>query len=413
MKRFLKLISVIALTAIALVGCKKDEPKSKFTITLNTDAVVNATATIDKTVVSATDVATITFKEDEGFEFQTKPQVAADGLTITETTVYEGENRSSDYTFAVSGFTADVVITATAEGKHPAIVPPVTGPTYEVLLDDTQVVNATVALDKETFKAGETVTVTFKEKEGYIYSVEPTVVVDTPAGATVNDITKYVDGVRTGDFTFEIDNLTGDLLMAAAAVCKENPANKPFLLGVDDVFSITGRGTIVTGAILQGSVKTGDAVELLGLGVKQETIVTGIEKTRTVIDQAELGDTVGVLLRGVDKSIVKKGMVVIAKGSMTSHKKFGATVRFNTKEEGGRHTPIFTGYKPQFCFWGVSSVVGTLTITSGTELIMPGDTEANLLIELDEDLAMEVGTEFLVRESARTVGTGVVTQIFD
>ncbi|MCM8811936.1 MAG: elongation factor Tu [Candidatus Omnitrophica bacterium] len=186
--------------------------------------------------------------------------------------------------------------------------------------------------------------------------------------------------------------------------------DKPLLMAVEDVFSITGRGTVGTGRIERGKVKLNDEVEIVGLRDKPtKTVVTGIEMFRKLLDEGQAGDNVGVLLRGIDKKDLERGMVLAAPGSITPHKKFKAEVYALTKEEGGRHTPFFTGYRPQFYF-RTTDVTGVATLAKGVEMVMPGD-NANVDVELISPIAMEKGLRFAIREGGKTVGAGVVTEI--
>ena len=187
--------------------------------------------------------------------------------------------------------------------------------------------------------------------------------------------------------------------------------DKPFLMPVEDVFSITGRGTVGTGRIERGVVKVGDEVEIVGLGVRRKTVVTGVEMFRKVLDRGEAGDNVGLLLRGVGKDELERGMVVAAVGSITPHTKFKGEVYVLTKEEGGRHTPFFSGYRPQFYF-RTTDVTGTVKLPEGVEMVMPGD-NVTLEVELITPIAMEEGLRFAIREGGKTVGAGVVTQIIE
>jgi elongation factor Tu len=186
--------------------------------------------------------------------------------------------------------------------------------------------------------------------------------------------------------------------------------DKPFLMPIEDVFSITGRGTVGTGRIERGIVKVNEEVEIIGLGLSKRTTVTGIEMFRKLLDEGQAGDNVGLLLRGVDKNELERGMVLAKPGTITPHKKFTAQVYVLTKEEGGRHTPFFDGYRPQFYF-RTTDVTGVATLPSGTEMVMPGDNLDNLEIELITTIAMEEGLRFAIREGGRTVGAGVVTKI--
>lgn len=191
----------------------------------------------------------------------------------------------------------------------------------------------------------------------------------------------------------------------------ERSVDKPFLMPVEDVFSITGRGTVATGRVERGTVKINEEVELIGLGIHKKTVVTGIEMFRKELDSAIAGDNAGLLLRGVDKNEIERGMVLAKTGSITPHKKFEGTVYILSKEEGGRHTPFFNGYRPQFYF-RTTDVTGVATLPEGTEMVMPGDNVA-LKIELISEIAMEEGLKFAIREGGRTVGAGFVTKIIE
>ena len=186
---------------------------------------------------------------------------------------------------------------------------------------------------------------------------------------------------------------------------------RPFLMPVEDVFSITGRGTVGTGRVDRGIVRVGDEVEVVGLGAKRRSVVTGVEMFRKILDQGQAGDNIGVLLRGVDKDELERGMVIAAPGSITPHTKFKGQVYVLTKEEGGRHTPFFNGYRPQFYF-RTTDVTGVATLPEGVEMVMPGD-DVQMLVELIVPIAMEEGLRFAIREGGRTVGAGVVTQIME
>ncbi len=185
--------------------------------------------------------------------------------------------------------------------------------------------------------------------------------------------------------------------------------DKPFLMPVEDVFSITGRGTVATGRIERGKVKVGDEVELVGFGSEKKTVVTGVEMFRQILDEGQAGDNVGLLLRGVDKKEIERGMVLAKPGTVTPHTKFHGEVYVLTKEEGGRHTPFFNGYRPQFYF-RTTDVTGTVKLPEGTEMVMPGD-NIQMEIELVSPIAMEEQLRFAIREGGRTVGAGVVTKI--
>jgi len=188
--------------------------------------------------------------------------------------------------------------------------------------------------------------------------------------------------------------------------------DKPFLMPVEDVFSITGRGTVGTGRIERGIVKVNEEVEIVGFGLHKKSTVTGIEMFRKLLDEGQAGDNVGLLLRGVDKEELERGMVIAKPGSITPHHKFRAQAYVLNKDEGGRHTPFFNGYRPQFYF-RTTDVTGVLNLPSGVEMIMPGDNIDNLEVELITPVAMEEGLRFAIREGGRTVGAGVVTAILD
>ncbi len=186
--------------------------------------------------------------------------------------------------------------------------------------------------------------------------------------------------------------------------------DKPFLLSVEDVFSITGRGTVGTGRIERGKVKVGDAVEIVGLSAEvKKTVVTGIEMFRKILETGEAGDNVGLLLRGVEKEDLMRGQVIAAPGSITPHTKFTASVYALTKEEGGRHTPFFSNYRPQF-FFRTTDVTGSVKLPKGVEMVMPGD-NATLEITLVAPIAMEKGLRFAIREGGKTVGAGAISEI--
>ena len=191
----------------------------------------------------------------------------------------------------------------------------------------------------------------------------------------------------------------------------ERPLDQPFLMPIEDVFSISGRGTVVTGRIERGKVKVGEEVEIVGLRDTQKTTVTGVEMFRKLLDEGQAGDNVGCLLRGTDKEAVERGQVLCKPGSVKPHKKFKAEAYILTKEEGGRHTPFFTNYRPQFYF-RTTDVTGTVKLPEGTEMVMPGD-NVSVDIELVSAIAMEEKVRFAIREGGRTVGAGVVTKIVE
>jgi elongation factor Tu len=185
--------------------------------------------------------------------------------------------------------------------------------------------------------------------------------------------------------------------------------DQAFLMPIEDIFSISGRGTVVTGRVERGMVVVGDEVEIVGLGETRKRVVTGVEMFRKILDEGQAGDNIGVLLRGTDKEEVERGMVLAKPGSIKPHRKFRAEIYALKKEEGGRHTPFFTGYRPQFYF-RTTDVTGSVKLASGVEMVMPGD-NVNLEIELIMDIAMEKGLRFAIREGGRTVGAGSVTEI--
>jgi elongation factor Tu len=188
--------------------------------------------------------------------------------------------------------------------------------------------------------------------------------------------------------------------------------DKPFLMPVEDVFSITGRGTVATGRIEQGIVNTGDEVEVVGIKEQTDkTVVTGVEMFRKILDQGQAGDNVGCLLRGTKREDIERGQVLCKPGSITPHTKFKAEVYCLKKEEGGRHTPFFNGYRPQFYF-RTTDVTGVANLPEGTEMVMPGD-NVQMTIELIQPIAMDQGLRFAIREGGRTVGSGVVTEIVE
>jgi len=193
----------------------------------------------------------------------------------------------------------------------------------------------------------------------------------------------------------------------------ERDIDLPFLMPIEDVFTITGRGTVVTGRIERGQVKTGQEVEIVGLSQKEvrRTVVTGVEMFRKVLDSGQAGDNVGLLLRGVDRDEVERGQVVAIPGSITPHTKFKGEVYVLTKDEGGRHTPFFSGYRPQFYF-RTTDVTGTLTLEPGIEMVMPGD-NARIEGDLLTPIAMEAGLRFAIREGGRTIGAGVVVEVIE
>jgi len=191
----------------------------------------------------------------------------------------------------------------------------------------------------------------------------------------------------------------------------ERDIDKPFIMPVEDVFSITGRGTVATGRVERGQVKLSEEIELIGLGMHKKTVVTGVEMFRKELESALAGDNAGILMRGIDKNEIQRGMVLAKPGSITPHKVFDCEVYVLSKDEGGRHTPFFSGYRPQFYF-RTTDVTGVATLPEGTEMVMPGD-NVKMKVELISEIAMEDGLRFAIREGGRTVGAGVVTKIHE
>lgn len=191
----------------------------------------------------------------------------------------------------------------------------------------------------------------------------------------------------------------------------ERPVDKDFLMPIEDVFTISGRGTVVTGRVERGIVRNGDEIEIVGIRDTKKRIVTGVEMFKKLLDDGQAGDNIGVLLRGTDRDEVERGMVLAKKGSITPHTKFKAEVYVLSKDEGGRHTPFITGYRPQF-FFRTTDVTGSVHLHEGVEMVMPGD-NANLSIELITPIAMEKGLKFAIREGGRTIGAGSVTEIIE
>ncbi len=213
----------------------------------------------------------------------------------------------------------------------------------------------------------------------------------------------------------EGDEAAGDQVMALMAAVDEyipepeRDLDKPFLMPIEDVFSITGRGTVVTGKVEQGTVHVGDELEIVGIRDTQKTTCTGVEMFRKLLDQGQAGDNIGALIRGIDKDAVERGQVLCKPGSITPHTSFEATVYVLTKDEGGRHKPFFSNYRPQF-FFRTTDITGTVELPEGTEMCMPGD-NTDMTVELINPIAMDEGLRFAIREGGRTVGAGRVTKI--
>ena len=191
----------------------------------------------------------------------------------------------------------------------------------------------------------------------------------------------------------------------------ERATDLPFLMPVEDVFTITGRGTVATGRVERGTIKVGDVADIVGMGSEKNTVITGVEMFRKILDQAQAGDNVGLLLRGIQKNEIERGQVLAKPGSIKPHTKFTASVYVLKKEEGGRHTPFFNGYRPQFYF-RTTDVTGSVDLEAGVEMVMPGD-NVNMTITLITPIAIEKGLRFAIREGGRTVGSGVVAEILE
>ncbi|MGH7383504.1 MAG: elongation factor Tu, partial [Candidatus Methylomirabilales bacterium] len=208
----------------------------------------------------------------------------------------------------------------------------------------------------------------------------------------------------------------GSIMKLAEALDSHIPLPKraldgPFLMPVEDVFSISGRGTVVTGRVERGIVKVGEEIEIVGLKATQKTVCTGVEMFRKLLDEGQAGDNIGVLLRGTKREEVERGQVLAKPASITPHTKFAAEVYVLSKEEGGRHTPFFNGYRPQFYF-RTTDVTGSTELPAGTEMVMPGD-NVSIVVSLIAPIAMEEGLRFAIREGGRTVGAGVVTKVIE
>ena len=217
----------------------------------------------------------------------------------------------------------------------------------------------------------------------------------------------------SGDPTAEESTAIMDLMAALDSYVPipEREIDKPFLMPIEDVFSISGRGTVVTGRVDRGKVKVSEEIEIVGIQETRKRVVTGVEMFKKLLDEGMAGDNIGVLLRGTEKDEVERGMVLAKPGSITPHTKFKGEVYVLTKEEGGRHTPFFNGYRPQFYF-RTTDVTGVATLTSGVEMVMPGD-NTSLTIELITPIAMEKGLRFAIREGGRTVGAGTITDVVE
>jgi elongation factor Tu len=216
-----------------------------------------------------------------------------------------------------------------------------------------------------------------------------------------------------GDPEAEVNKSILELMEAVDSYIPEpvRLVDQPFLMPMEDIFTISGRGTVVTGRVERGKVKVGEEIEIVGFGETKKRVVTGVEMFRKTLDDGQAGDNIGVLLRGTDKDEVERGMVLAKPGSITPHHKFKASIYALKKEEGGRHTPFFTGYRPQFYF-RTTDVTGNVKLPSGVEMVMPGD-NVNLEIALITDVAMEKGLTFAIREGGRTVGAGTVTDVLE
>ncbi len=216
-----------------------------------------------------------------------------------------------------------------------------------------------------------------------------------------------------GDPDAEVNKSILELMEAVDAHIPEpvRVIDKPFLMPIEDIFTISGRGTVVTGRVDRGQIKVGEEIEIVGFGETRKRVVTGVEMFRKLLDEGQAGDNVGILLRGTDKDEVERGMVLAKPGTITPHTKFMAKIYALKKEEGGRHTPFFAGYRPQFYF-NTTDVTGTVKLGSGVEMVMPGD-NTNVEISLITHVAMEQGQRFAIREGSRTVGAGTITEIIE
>ena len=224
---------------------------------------------------------------------------------------------------------------------------------------------------------------------------------------------KALEAAQAGDVNNPACDCIRELMDALDSYIPEpeRDTDKPFLMPVEDVFTITGRGTVATGRVERGSVKIGDTVEIVGLGASKQTVVTGVEMFHKALDAAIAGDNAGLLLRGVTRSDIERGQVLCKPGSIHPHTKFTAQVYVLKKEEGGRHTPFFNGYRPQF-FFRTTDVTGVIELEKGVEMVMPGD-HVNMTITLINPIAVEQGLRFAIREGGRTVGSGVVSSIIE
>ncbi len=235
----------------------------------------------------------------------------------------------------------------------------------------------------------------------YEYDGDNTPVIQGSALGALNGEEKWVGGIM--ELMDAVDNWIE---------LPKRDVDKDFLMPVEDVFSITGRGTVATGRIETGIARTGDPVEIIGMGAEKLTsVITGVEMFRKILDRGEAGDNVGLLLRGIDKNEVKRGMVICKPGSITPHAKFKAEVYILKKEEGGRHTPFHKNYRPQF-YVRTTDVTGTINLPEGVEMVMPGD-NLTITVDLHQPIALNIGLRFAIREGGRTVGAGQVTEILD
>jgi elongation factor Tu len=214
---------------------------------------------------------------------------------------------------------------------------------------------------------------------------------------------------KASDWTKAIDELMASV--DSYIPLPQRDIDKPFLMPIEDVFSISGRGTVVTGRVERGIVKVGEEIEIVGIKPTQKKVVTGVEMFKKLLDQGQAGDNVGLLLRGTERKDVERGQVICKPGSITPHTKFKAEVYVLSKDEGGRHTPFFSGYRPQFYF-RTTDVTGDVTLSQGVEMVMPGD-NASLQVSLHTPIAMEKGLRFAIREGGRTVGAGTITEIIE
>jgi len=341
------------------------------------------------------------------------PEEKARGITINSTHVeYETENRHyahvdcpghADYVknmiTGAAQMDGAILVVAATDGampqtkEHILLARQVGVPSIVVFLNKMDMISAG---DEELVDLVEMELHELLEAKGY----KDTPIVRGSAVGALEGKAEYVDAVK--------------LLMKTVDEKIPTPArevDKPFLMPVEDVFSISGRGTVATGRVERGIVKTNDKLQLVGIRETRETVATGLEMFNKTLDEAQAGENVGILLRGIEKKDIERGMVLAAPGTCKPHKKFKGAIYVLTKEEGGRHKPFFSGYRPQFYF-RTTDVTGTVTLPEGVEMVMPGD-NVELTGELIHPIAMEEGMRFAIREGGKTIGAGTITKILD